>query len=242
MADKDLVTVTNNENPPINLEIMAYKNIVDVNFLQSIESVVSAHNISEDSHINIKAEVALKANIIDMNTSLATKADISTTYTISETDTLLAAKINTSDATVTKQGNTFNGANQLVRLNSSGQLPSLNGSLVTGLANTMLSNIYVLGALNNLGFTGQSLIANGYYKLPNSLVLQWGNGTVAQNTCATIAFPITFPNACLVSPIVTETGSTNSYSSKKVYSKTASNFVIYNWCTETNFSYVTLGY
>lgn len=34
MADEDLVTVINNENPPINLEIIAYKNEVGVSFLQ----------------------------------------------------------------------------------------------------------------------------------------------------------------------------------------------------------------
>jgi len=35
MAEENLVTVTNNENPPINLEITTYTNEVGVNFLQS---------------------------------------------------------------------------------------------------------------------------------------------------------------------------------------------------------------
>lgn len=88
----------------------------------------------------------------------------------------------------------------------------------------------------------QNLVANGYTKLPNGLILQWGSGTVAQNSSATITFPIVFPNACLVSPVVTEVGSANAYSSKKVSSKTVSNFVIYNWSPEVNFSYITVGY
>jgi hypothetical protein len=39
----------------------------------------------------------------------------------------------TADANATNQGNTFNGLSQLVQLNSSGQLPALDGSLLTGL-------------------------------------------------------------------------------------------------------------
>lgn len=51
-----------------------------------------------------------------------------------EIDTGLAAKLDKSDTTVTKQGNTFNGAEQLVLLNSSGQLPALDGSLLTNIS------------------------------------------------------------------------------------------------------------
>lgn len=141
MADENLVTVTNNENPPIDLEIVAYKNIVDINFLQSIESVIAAHNTSEEAHANIKAELALKANTTDVNASLATKANISTTYTKAETDTLLANKINTSDTTITKQGNTFNGVNQLLKLDSGGKLPQVDGSALTNLSQSQISGL-----------------------------------------------------------------------------------------------------
>lgn len=40
------------------------------------------------------------------------------------------SKVDSSDTSVTKQGNTFNGANQLVQLNSSVQLPASDGSLI----------------------------------------------------------------------------------------------------------------
>ena len=38
-----------------------------------------------------------------------------------------------ADVNATNQGNTFNGANQLVQLNGTGQLPAIDGSLLTGL-------------------------------------------------------------------------------------------------------------
>ena len=41
--------------------------------------------------------------------------------------------VSSDDSTVTKKGNVFNGANQLVLLNSEGKLPTLNGSLLTNL-------------------------------------------------------------------------------------------------------------
>lgn len=136
MADENLVTVTNNENPPINLEIVAYKNIVDVNFLQSIESVITAHNTSKDAHAGLKAEITT-----DVNTILATKANVLTTYTKNETDTMLAAKINTSDTAVTKQGNTFNGANQLIKLDSSGKIPQVDGSALINLSQGQINGL-----------------------------------------------------------------------------------------------------
>lgn len=44
-----------------------------------------------------------------------------------------ANTVASNDTTVTKKGNTFNGASQLVLLNSEGKLPMLNGSLLTNL-------------------------------------------------------------------------------------------------------------
>src|SRR4029078_2649371 len=38
-----------------------------------------------------------------------------------------------NDANITKQGNTFNGASQLVQLNGSSQLPAVSGALLTNL-------------------------------------------------------------------------------------------------------------
>lgn len=75
---------------------------------------------------------------------------INTTISELETriDAQLATKVDVSDTTVTKQGNTFNGANQLIQLNSSGQLPALDGSLLIGIAGGLLP-INSLGAITS---------------------------------------------------------------------------------------------
>lgn len=141
-----------------------------------------------------------KVNNTDLTTFLAEKADVSTTYTKTQTDNLLSAKVDTSDSTVTKQGNTFNGASQLVQLTSTGKLPTIDGSLLTGLteyATKTFSNITQSTALTNLGFAGQSLTTNGYYKLPNGLIIQWGIFTTSSGGYANITFPTAFTNALL---------------------------------------------
>jgi hypothetical protein len=52
------------------------------------------------------------------------------------------------------------------------------------------------GQAVNLGQFSASPAANGYQKLPNGLIIQWGTvGT--SNGSATITFPIAFPNAVL---------------------------------------------
>lgn len=145
MAEENLVTVTNNETPPINLEITSCKNIVDINFLQSIESTISAHDVNKNSHANIKSEleaqISLKANAEDLSAALAV------IYTKNQTDTLLADKINISDTTITKQGNTFNGANQLVKLDANGKFPALDGSALMNI--TISNNVISLGTISS---------------------------------------------------------------------------------------------
>ncbi len=128
--DESIVSVVNGENPIINVEISSYKFIINVDFLQSIESEISVHNSKTNSHLDIREELGLKAFSNDVNNSLLLKANASTTYSKNEIDVFLADKIDVLDETITKKGNIFNGINQLVQLNSSGQLPPLDGSLL----------------------------------------------------------------------------------------------------------------
>ncbi len=76
--------------------------------------------------------------------------------------------------TVTKQGNTFNGAGQLVLLDSSGFLPALNGSLLSSLnANNITSGTLAVsrGGTGNTSFTTNGVL--------------YGNGTSGvQSTAA----------------------------------------------------------
>ena len=84
------------------------------------------------------------------------KALVSATDTTS--DYLASKLLGSTNITVTK-GNA--GANETLTFAS------------TGLATTTLSNITQATALTNLGFAGQSLTTNGYYKFPNGLIIQW---------------------------------------------------------------------
>jgi len=43
-----------------------------------------------------------------------------------------------------------------------------------------------------------SLAASGYQKLPSGLIIQWGYVLVPASSTLTVAFPISFPNDCLV--------------------------------------------
>lgn len=66
-----------------------------------------------------------------------------------EIDNELTTKLDVSDTSVTKQGNTFNGANQLVQLDSNCKLPAIDGSLLTGLAGGMLSPLVEKGTVTS---------------------------------------------------------------------------------------------
>ncbi|WP_155710253.1 hypothetical protein [Burkholderia stagnalis] len=78
----------------------------------------------------------------------------------------------------------------------------------------------------SLGDFGSSLATNGYQKLPNGLIMQWGyasatvgsmsNGWVQNNVVWT--FPIAFPNTCFAcTGIVTQGGSTSQWSGAGVW-------------------------
>lgn len=67
---------------------------------------------------------------------------------------------------------------------------------------TEVSNRYdVAKAINpsNVGQTfGSSLSENGWCRLPNGLILQWGvTGSLTTDTSINISFPIQFPSSCL---------------------------------------------
>lgn len=75
--DENLITITNNENPTIELEIGTYTNEIDIEFVQPVDLAMSIHNRSENAHSNI----------------LAAKANVSTTYTKTEVDNSLNSKL-----------------------------------------------------------------------------------------------------------------------------------------------------
>jgi hypothetical protein len=52
--------------------------------------------------------------------------------------------------------------------------------------------------------TGSSIAANGYTRLVNGLILQWGRSTVTNNGSTVLNFPIIFPNSVLSFTIAQE--------------------------------------
>lgn len=66
---------------------------------------------------------------------------------------LLSQKLASSDNTVTKLGNSFNGANQLLKLDGTGKLPAIDGSLLTGISGAGTSGQQIKDSLNANAFT-----------------------------------------------------------------------------------------
>jgi len=196
------VSVTNNENSVINVEISTDTSSVNIESSALYTTAIVEHNAKSDAHTNIIAPIknqieninlevtglnsslATKANASDVTTSLAIKANQSTTYTKAEVDTALTAKINSSDATLTKQGNTFNGNSQLIQSTSTGKYPALDGSLITNLTPKGYSHIY-----ENSGITVTVVTAGTYVGVAASNIIlnqtssnfTWVNGV---GTCA----------------------------------------------------------
>jgi hypothetical protein len=67
---------------------------------------------------------------------------------------------------VTKQGNTFNGASQLVQLNASTQLPAVSGGLLTNLN----ANNIVTGTISDLRLSSNVTLQGNVFNIANKLV------------------------------------------------------------------------
>ncbi len=95
----------------------------------------------------------------------------------------------------------------------------------------------------NISQFGASLANNGYQKLPNGMVIQWGVGVVTAGTLSTITFPIAFPNTCaLFIPRPTDTGVTASlFMSTTATSATQASSVM-NLGGPYNYNWIAIGY
>jgi len=98
-----------------------------------------------------------------IRTSAATGANVISALNAATSATIDAARLS---GTVTKQGNTFNAANQLVQLDATGRLPALNGSQLTnitappsGAASGDLTDNYPSPTIRNSAATGANVIA-----------------------------------------------------------------------------------
>jgi len=92
-------------------------------------------------------------------------------------------------------------------------------------------------------FTGanQSLAANGYQKLPNGAIIQWG-----YNAPSTVTFPIAFPNACRSVVATQDNGSGGSGLTVRCVSPNTTNFILGSDVCCTNIAknryWIAIGY
>lgn len=111
---------------------------------------------------------------------------------------------------LTSQGNTFNGANQLVQLNGSGQLPAISGALLTNLNASNISSGTIADARLSANVTTQGNTFNGasqLVRLDGSTQLPAVNGSQLTNLNASNIASGTIANARL-SASVTLQGNT----------------------------------
>lgn len=52
--------------------------------------------------------------------------------------------------------------------------------------------------LPDMSFFAAVKLGNGYFRLPNGMILQWGFGAFAQKTTTTVVLPIEFPTTGVV--------------------------------------------
>lgn len=109
---------------------------------------------------------------------------------------------------ITKQGNTFNGASQLVQLNGSTQLPAVSGALLTTLNGSNISS----GTVADARLSANVTLQGNTFNLPNKLVqldaslqLPGVNATNLANLSASNITTGTLPDARLSSNVMFKT-------------------------------------
>lgn len=87
--------------------------------------------------------------------------------------------------------------------------------------------------------SAKSLAANGYYKLPGGLIIQWGRAMYSTNTWTTTTFPIAFPNSCQSISMLVEYngGSVSAFQLNSSSLPTASSFQHYSGPGQTGIYY-----
>lgn len=127
------------------------------------------------------------------------------------------------------------GANNVLVLDTNGKVPTANlpiasasalGAIKVG-ANLSIDANGVLSAISTAFDAAHSFATNGYQKLSNGLIIQWGGPIIiAPLTTVTVTFPIAFLNSCLNVQITENASGTVKMASAGTYTKTT--FDIYN--------------
>lgn len=98
-------------------------------------------------------------------------------------------------------------------------------------------------ALTPGGLAGnKSLAADGYYKLPGGLIVQWGTSSVSASTSATALFPVTFPAACRSGSAVLTEANITAREALKVVLSTAGIQVYNPNAVSVSYYWLAVGY
>ena len=104
---------------------------------------------------------------------------------------------------------------------------------------------FVKSVVDSSGSFTQSLAANGWTKLPNGLILQWGTTSAVSmdNPGVTINFPIAFPNACFSVTATFMAYNTGGSGVQGVSSISKASFVVFNGQDAVgSFRWIAIGY
>lgn len=107
---------------------------------------------------------------------------------------------------------------------------------------------YAIDGVSALGGSSEfmnSKASNGYQKLPNGLIIQWGGLTSSGSADVLATFPIAFPNNVLQVSVCANQGNSNAYANLSGMSKTGVNIAAYaggGARTVSVVSFIAVGY
>jgi len=152
-----------------------------------------------------------------------------------------AAHVNTGASTV----NINSLGAVAIKKNSSSALAA--GDIAAG----QIAIVVYDGTYYQLMTTGQSVdlsqftkshVANGYQKLPNGLIVQWGHCTISSGTSTVFTFPVAFPNAVLNTMVSLYSEPSPSGKSVGAGEYTTSQITIHGSATGLAISVIIIGY
>lgn len=98
---------------------------------------------------------------------------------------------------------------------------------------------------STVSFLGQnSLSGNGYQKMPNGIIIQWGiTGSVATGGSTTVTFPIAFPTSCLNVQVTGQIASVANSFTRSAGAPSTSQVTLYsNNALPSPISWLAIGY